>query len=220
MPSLNERLIDIREQIHQAAERVGRDPATVRLVAVSKAQSIEAMRAAIAGGQTCFGENYAHELRAKASALQGHPVEWHFVGHLQRNKVKDVVPHAAWIHTIDSVALAQAIAAKAVQLIHCCIEVNLAGESTKHGVAPEAIAPLAAAIAKLPVIRLEGLMCIPPAATDPEASRPYFRQLATLGRALHLQELSMGMTNDFQIAIEEGATMVRIGTAIFGERYP
>jgi len=213
-----ERLARVRERIAAACARAGRDPATVRLVAVSKTKPLEMLRAAQAAGQRIFAENYAQELREKADALPG--VEWHFVGALQTNKAKLVVGRAALIHTCDRLALAQELSkrAKAAGLLQrVLIEVNVGREPQKAGVLPENVAALLAEIGKLPALSCAGLMCIPPAQDDP---RPHFRSLRNLGQALDLPELSMGMTADFETAIEEGATLVRIGTAIFGERPP
>lgn len=231
-----QRLQQIRHTITTTAGRVGRNPAAIRLIAVSKHQPIDRIAAAMAAGHTDFGENYAQELTAKVSALRNVPttsdqrpaaaVVWHFIGHLQRNKVKDILPHVAWIHSIDSRELAHAIDKKTDRPIACCVEVNLAGEATKHGVAPDLLPGFLHALSACERLTIHGLMCIPPIAADPEASRPCFRQLAQLLATLNAQqcyrhpltELSMGMTNDFTVAIEEGATMLRIGTAIFGER--
>ncbi|MBI4365689.1 MAG: YggS family pyridoxal phosphate-dependent enzyme [Deltaproteobacteria bacterium] len=222
--TIAERLARIRDAIVAAATRVGRDPGAIALIAVGKGHPVAALAEAFVAGQRALGENYAHELTTKAAAIP--EAEWHFVGHLQRNKVKEVVPHVRWIHTLDSLALAAAVDAKATRPIECCIEINIGNEPTKMGIAPEALLPLLAAMPSYRRLRLRGLMGMPPPHPDPEASRPYFRRLRELlesangGRCTPepLTELSMGMTNDYTIAIEEGATMVRIGTGIFGER--
>lgn len=236
MHDIPQRLEQIRHIIATTARRAGRDPAALRLIAVSKNQPIDRIAAALAAGQTDFGENYAQELQVKAVALSQWPapspqspapaVQWHFIGHLQRNKVKDVLPHVTWIHSIDSLALAHAIDRTTDRPISGCVEVDLAGEATKHGVTPDALPALVQELSACERLTIRGLMCIPPIAADPEASRPYFRQLAQLLAMLNAQhcyrapltELSMGMTNDFAVAIEEGATMLRIGTGIFGAR--
>jgi len=211
-----EGLIRVRERIAAACARAGRDPASVRLVAVSKTQPLDKLREAAAAGQRIFGENYAQELREKADALPG--CEWHFVGALQTNKARLVVGRAALIHTCDRIALAQELSKRArnaglVQPV--LLEVNVGREPQKAGALPEDTPALLAEVRALPGLRCEGLMCIPPASGDP---RPHFRALRELAQRLGLAELSMGMSADYETAIEEGATLVRVGTAIFGER--
>ena len=211
-------LAHVREKMAQACKRAGRDPASVRLVAVGKTKPVEMLREAQAAGQTIFGENYAQELRTKADALPG--AEWHFIGALQTNKAKLVVGRAALVHTCDRLALAQEISrrAKAAALTQrVLLEVNVGREPQKAGVLPEQTPALLAEVRSLPAIACDGLMCIPPADRDP---RPHFRSLRQLAHDLGLHELSMGMTADYEAAIEEGATLVRVGTAIFGERAP
>lgn len=219
-------LKEVRNRIAAAAARSGRDPAAIRLVAVSKTAPAEAVREAFEAGQTAFGENYAQEMAAKAAALSDLPIEWHFIGHLQKNKAKVVAPIAAWVESVDSIELAEAMGRRATKTIPCLIEVNVGGEASKSGVAPEGVAGLARGIMALPRLSLEGLMVIPPFDPDPEQSKPYFRKLRAMLDALNeelnperpLHVLSMGMSHDFEVAIEEGATIVRIGTAIFGPR--
>jgi PLP dependent protein len=209
-------LARVRERIAAASSRARRDPASVRLVAVSKTKPVDLLRAAQAAGQTTFGENYAQELREKAEALPG--VEWHFIGALQTNKAKMVVGRAALIHTCDRLALAQELSkrAKAAGVTQrVLLEVNVGREPQKAGALPEDVPALLEKLRALPSLTPEGLMCIPPAEGDP---RPHFRSLRQLAGGLALRELSMGMSADFEIAIEEGATLVRVGTAIFGER--
>jgi PLP dependent protein len=211
-----ERLARVRDRIAAACARSGRDPSSVQLVAVSKTKPLEMLREAQAAGQRIFAENYAQELREKADALAG--VEWHFVGALQTNKAKLVVGRAALIHTCDRLALAQEISkrANAAGLTQrVLIEVNVGREPQKAGALPENVAALVQQLMVLPALSCAGLMCIPPAEGDPRA---HFRSLKDLAVALSLSELSMGMTADYEIAIEEGATLVRVGTAIFGER--
>ncbi|HEY4883373.1 MAG TPA: YggS family pyridoxal phosphate-dependent enzyme [Myxococcales bacterium] len=209
-------LTRVRERIAAACSRAGRDPASVRLVAVSKTKPVEMLRAAQAAGQAIFGENYAQDLREKADALPG--VEWHFIGGLQTNKAKLVVGRAALIHTCDRVALAQELSKRAKSAgitQRVLLEVNVGREPQKAGALPEDVPALLEKVRALPSLAPLGLMCIPPAEGDPRA---HFRSLRQLGQGLGLPELSMGMSADYEIAIEEGATLVRVGTAIFGER--
>ena len=208
----------VRERIAAACSRAGRDPASVRLIAVSKTKPIEMLREAVAAGQAIFGENYAQELREKAAALAG--VEWHFIGALQTNKARLVVGRAALIHTCDRLALAQELskrAAAAALVQRVLLEVNVGREAQKAGVLPENVPALLEEVRALPALACEGLMCIPPAEGDP---RPCFRLLRQLGKACSLPQLSMGMSADYEAAIEDGATLVRVGTSIFGERAP
>lgn len=221
-----QRLAAVKRTIDDAAAKAGRPPGSVRLVAVSKHKPAEAIRAAYAAGQRDFGENYAQELAEKAEALRDLPdLVWHFIGQLQRNKVKAIVPHARCVHAVDRAELAIEIdkrAAAAGRPIDVLIEVNLAGEASKGGCAPADLGALLAALAPLAHVRVVGLMTIPPAEDDPEQTRPRFAALRALrdahGGAAALPELSMGMSHDFPIAIAEGATLVRVGTAIFGAR--
>ena len=211
-----ENLARVQERIRAACSRAGRDPDTVQLVAVSKGQPIEAVLLAFAAGQTVFGENYAQELHEKADALP--EAEWHFIGALQTNKVKIVVGHSALVHTCDRASLANELSKRAemkniVQRV--LLEVNVGREPQKGGALPEQVGALHAAVGEMERLRCDGLMCIPPPEQDP---RPHFRALREMRDRLGLRELSMGMTADFEAAIEEGATIVRIGTAIFGER--
>jgi pyridoxal phosphate enzyme (YggS family) len=205
------------------AERLARlragIPAGVTLVAVSKTQPAEAIREAHAAGQRDFGENYAQEWREKADALADlEGLRWHFIGSLQTNKVKYLAGRVHAIHTVDREELAREIsrrfAAKGA-VARVFLEVNVGGEATKGGCAPAAVPALAAAARALPAIALVGLTCIPPPEDDP---RPHFRALRALADGLGLRELSMGMSADWPIAVEEGATVIRVGTAIFGER--
>lgn len=206
----------VRGRMAAACARAGRDPASVRLVAVSKTKPLSMLREAMAAGQTVFGENYAQELREKADALPG--AEWHFIGALQTNKAKLVVGRVALIHTCDRLALAQELSkrAKAAGLTQrVLLEINVGAEAQKAGILPARAAELLAQVRALPSLSCEGLMCIPPAEGDP---RPHFRALRELASRLGLAQLSMGMSADYEVAIEEGATLVRVGTAIFGER--
>jgi pyridoxal phosphate enzyme (YggS family) len=209
--------------VSAVAERLAALRASIRagvtLVAVSKTQPVEAIREAYAAGQRDFGENYAQEWREKADALSDlADLRWHFIGGLQTNKVKYLAGRVAAIHTVDRIELAREIsrrfAAKGAKA-RAFLEVNVAGEATKSGCAPADAPALAGAVGALPAIELAGLMCIPPPQDDP---RPHFRALRALRDRLGLAGLSMGMSADWRIAIEEGSTCVRIGTAVFGER--
>jgi pyridoxal phosphate enzyme (YggS family) len=214
--SIAERLAELRGAIASACSAAGRAPSEVTLVAVSKTVPLERCQEALAAGQDVFGENYAQELRDKAAGLPS--ARWHFVGPLQRNKVKYVVGIAELIHTVDSPKLAEEIAARAAKLgieQRCLVQVNIGSEPQKSGCAKAELSGLLAAIKALPALRCEGLMCIPP---DERPARPYFDELAGLARVHGLRELSMGMSSDFGDAIAAGATLVRIGSAIFGER--
>ncbi len=209
-------LASVRANIARACARAGRDPATVRLIAVSKTKPLSMLQEAAAAGQRIFGENYAQELREKAEALPG--VEWHFIGALQTNKAKLVVGRAALIHTCDRLALAQELSkrAKAAAMVQrVLLEVNVGREPQKAGVLPADAGRLLDQVRALPALSCEGLMCIPPAEGDP---RVHFRALRELASGLRVAELSIGMSADYEVAIEEGATLVRVGTAIFGER--
>ena len=211
-------LLQVRERIARACARAGRSPASVGLIAVSKTKPLPMLQEAMAAGQTVFGENYAQELREKAEALPG--AQWHFIGALQTNKVKMIVGRVALVHTCDRLALAQELSkrAKAAGITQrALLEVNVGREPQKAGALPEQVPDLLAQVRELPALSCEGLMCIPPAQRDP---RPHFRALRELAARCALPELSMGMTADFEVAIEEGATLVRVGTAIFGERPP
>jgi pyridoxal phosphate enzyme (YggS family) len=224
--SIAARLEETQRRIRAAAVASGRDPSRVRLVAVSKTKSAEAVREAYAAGQRAFGENYAQELAAKAEALADlDAVEWHFIGHLQTNKAKVAARHAAVVHTVDSGALAHELGKRVTREgrgpLAVLLEVNVAGEAQKAGIAPSEIAEVMGAVQAEPALSLRGLMTVPPAG-DANAARRAFETLATL-RSLHggeavLPELSMGMSADLEVAIACGATLVRVGTAIFGAR--
>ncbi|MBW2133771.1 MAG: YggS family pyridoxal phosphate-dependent enzyme [Deltaproteobacteria bacterium] len=227
MNSIADNLRHILDQIAAAAQRVGRQPDEVKLVAVSKTVDLERIRQAIAAGVTILGENYLQEAQRKMAAL-GNPVSWHFIGTLQTKKASGAVAGFDLIHSVDRPKLAQALeraAQKLGKVQEILIEVNLAGEASKAGVAPEDAAFLLETVLSLPHLRVRGLMTMPPWFNDPQAVRPYFKQLRELRDRLNrsfpeikLTELSMGMSGDFEAAIEEGATLVRIGTAIFGAR--
>ncbi len=218
----------VRAQVDQVAQRCGRRPDEVTIVCAAKTKGPEAVRAALAAGATDIGENYVQEARDKI-VLVPEPARWHLIGHLQRNKAKDAVRLFSLIHSLDNISLAQELNRQGQKLgvtVRVLIEVNLGGETTKNGVIPDKLEQLLSALAPLSAVRVEGFMAIPPPGPDAEASRPYFRTLARLreqyarqhANNIELRELSMGMTDDYAVAIEEGATIVRIGRAIFGER--
>ena len=218
----------VLDRIDEAAARAGRDPQTIRLLAASKAQPVSRLQAAIEAGVRLFGENYVQEAQAKKAAIR-ESVEWHMIGHLQRNKVKTALDLFDLIESVDSVQLARALdreGKKRGRPVRAFVEVNLAGEESKSGIASEQVAALLEDAGNLSHIKIEGLMAVPPMRENPEETRPYFRALRELRAELQarkipnvdLKELSMGMTHDFPVAIEEGATLVRIGTAIFGPR--
>jgi hypothetical protein len=215
-----DRLAEVRGRIEAACRRVGRSPDEVTLVAVSKGVPTEAVAAAYAAGQRDFGENRVQEAAAKILALaaQGVRPRWHLVGHLQTNKVKTALGLFAIIHSVDSVRLAEAISRRASGPVPILIEVNVAHEASKFGFSPDDVEAALKSITVLPHLDVQGLMTVAPQVDDPEAVRPIFRQLRTLRDRLGLRELSMGMTDDFEVAVEEGATMVRVGRAIFGPR--
>ena len=239
-------LADVRQRIHQACQRCGRDPHTVQLVCVTKTVPIETIREALALGVTDLGENRVQEARAKQtalgsgfwargpqpSALSPERVRWHLVGHLQRNKAKDAVELFDVIHSVDSLALADVLEEQAAKRrtarlpLDVFVQVNVSGESTKLGCSPEEVVTLAPTVMRSPHLRLRGLMTIAPFSDDPENARSHFRRLRALrdsvASSFQLPAssvlLSMGMSGDFEVAIEEGADVVRIGTAIFGDR--
>jgi len=224
--TIRDRLLRVQDRIRAAASRVGRDASSVTLVAVSKTVPVEVIRLALSAGVTILGENRVQEAREKIAALAGQAT-WHLVGHLQTNKAKLAVRLFDLIHSLDSLKLAEVLdrhAEQAGKPVRCLVEVNLGGEESKSGTREDDVRPLLEAAASLPHLAIEGLMAIPPYLPDPEQIRPYFRCLRSLrdrlaGEGFPLAELSMGMTHDFEVAIEEGATMVRIGTAIFGPRF-
>lgn len=201
-------------------------PDTVRLIAVSKGQSPEKIREALQAGQVDFGENYVQEWEKKAALFSGEKICWHFLGHLQKNKINKVAGKIGWIHSLDSLELAKALSEKSPRPLQCLLEIRLSPESSKTGLSPEAALALIPKLKDLSNIDLRGLMTIPPLQDDPEQSRPFFRELFNLLKGINrlylrekpLTELSMGMSRDFRVAIEEGATMVRVGEALFGKR--
>lgn len=221
-------LKQIRSRIENAATKAGRNPSMVRLVAVSKMQDAAAVVDAARAGQQIFGENYVQELVAKSGQVH-EPVTWHFIGSLQSNKVRQIAGLVGLIHSVDRLSLAQEIDRQWGKLGLVCnvlVQVNIAQEATKSGSTTGELLSLVENIALLPNVRIKGLMTMPPFFDDPEGARPFFRELKRLSQVITAQgivnvqmdELSMGMSGDFEVAIEEGATLVRVGSAIFGER--
>lgn len=232
-PSVRETVADrVRSvlcNIRAAAERVGRPANSVRLVAVTKTVTVDRIQEGIAAGLTILGENRVQEALPKMVALKEAPIRWHFIGHLQRRKVRTIVGLFELIHSVDTVELAQEIdrrAGEAGTRQDVLLEVNIGSEATKTGFHPEALVGLVPAVASLPHVRVKGLMAIPPP-TEPDRARVYFRRLREMAEriaelnlpSVAMDELSMGMSNDYVVAVEEGATLVRVGTALFGMRH-
>lgn len=224
--TLKENIERVRERIAAAESRAGRS-GQVALIAVSKTHSSESVAAAYRAGLTRFGENRVEEARPKAELLRDLPVEWHMIGHLQSRKAGEVFPWVSLVHSVDSIKLAGRLSRAAAEqrTLPILLQVNVSGETSKEGFAPEEVPAAAAIIAALPGLRIDGLMTMAPIVDDPEDARPVFRALRGLRADLARQfpqitwtHLSMGMTDDFEVAIEEGATLVRVGRAIFGER--
>lgn len=222
MSAVGENLAQVRARVMAACARAGREPSTVELLAVSKLQPEALIRDAYDAGQRHFGENYAQELRDKAAHLSDLPgLRWHAIGPLQKNKAKYVAKSAHVFHALDSPELARELSTRRTGApLECLVQVNLGDESTKSGVSPDEAPALVEQVRALPQLTVTGLMALPPLAESAEASRPHFRTLRELAHTLGLSQLSMGTTHDFEVAIEEGATIVRVGTAIFGERPP
>ncbi len=230
--TISDRVQAVRERLAAAGERCGRSPADVVLIAATKTRSPEEVSAVLESGVTELGENYVQELVTKRAAIDRlgqFSVSWHVIGHLQRNKVKYVVPGMALIHSVDNLPLAQEIEKRAAQADlrqPVLLEVNIAGEDSKTGIEPAQVAELAEAVMALGHVDLQGLMCMPPYSDSPEDSRPHFRALAALAERLvrgglpreAMRHLSMGMSGDYEVAVEEGATLVRLGTVLFGPR--
>ncbi|MBW2090847.1 MAG: YggS family pyridoxal phosphate-dependent enzyme [Deltaproteobacteria bacterium] len=220
--SISMRLLSVSERIQKACQRAGRNPGDVQLVAVTKTFSTETIRAAMEAGLNVFGENYIQEARTKIEEI-GHSASWHFIGHLQTNKVKYAVKLFDLIHSVDSLKLAREIDKRAKGIerrIPILIQVNISEEESKSGVDMASTADLVAAARELPNLEVRGLMTMPPFFDQPEKARPYFKALRAIKESIAppLTELSMGMSGDFEVAIEEGATIIRVGTAIFGQR--
>ncbi|HTI53025.1 MAG TPA: YggS family pyridoxal phosphate-dependent enzyme [Verrucomicrobiae bacterium] len=222
MLDLRANLGRVQEAVARACARAGRSPDHVLLIAVSKTMDVERVRLAIAAGVAALGENRVQEAKEKIEAL-GRAVPWHLIGSLQTNKAKDAARLFDWIHSVDRLELAQELSRRAhggERTLDVLLQVNLGDEPQKGGVAPAELKRLHDMVVGLPGLKVRGLMAIPPATERPEQARPYFRRLRELRDELGLEHCSMGMSADFEVAIEEGATMVRVGTAIFGARAP
>jgi pyridoxal phosphate enzyme (YggS family) len=226
MGAIEKNLDQVRERIERAAAKAGRDPRGIKLIAVTKTVAVERIQEAITAGAMIFGENYIQEARHKIEEIGNPGVQWHFIGHLQTNKANYAVRLFDLIHSVDSILVARELdkrAAAADKVVECLIEVNLSQEGSKFGISKERAPELAHEMTGLKNISLKGLMTMPPYSDDPEEARPYFIALRRLKEEMDrdgtpLPELSMGMSTDFEAAIEEGATLVRVGRAIFGER--
>jgi pyridoxal phosphate enzyme (YggS family) len=216
----------VRSRMRSAAIAAGRDPASVTLVAVTKAKTAESVRFAATAGVTDFGENYLQEALAKMDRLADLRLQWHFIGAIQSNKTRSIAERFDWVHSVDRLNVARRLSEQRpfhAPPLNVCLQVALVPEPTKGGVSPDALAALAAAVAELPRIQLRGLMCVPPPQPSPTAERAVFARLRVAlqdlnAGGLKLDTLSMGMSADFESAIAEGATLVRIGTALFGSR--
>lgn len=228
MENFADNLAHIRARIARAAERAGRDPASVTLIAVTKGVDAATVAQAVAAGVTDIGENRVQEARDKFPALPA-PVRRHMIGHLQTNKVKACLELFDMIHSLDRLPLAEEVSRRAVAAgrdVPVLIQVNVAGEDSKYGLAPGQVLDFVRAVADMPGLSVKGLMTMAPFVDDPEAARPVFRELRRIAeavaqaaiRGVSMECLSMGMSNDFEVAVEEGSTMVRIGTALFGRR--
>ena len=226
MHDIETALDTVRTRIREAERRYRREPGSVALLAVSKTRPPEAVRAAVAAGQHAFGENHLQDAMAKVEALGGQSVSWHFIGAVQSNKTRPIAGHFDWVHSIDREKIAVRLSARRPAErgpLDVCIEVDVSGEDTKSGISPEGVEPLARIVRELPGLRLRGLMAIPRPEPDFESQRIPFRLLREIlddlnAKGLGLDTLSMGMTGDLEAAIAEGATIVRIGTAVFGPR--
>jgi pyridoxal phosphate enzyme (YggS family) len=226
MATIADNLQGVKSRIRGACERTGRDPRDIVLVAVSKTFPADDVRAAHAAGQRCFGESYVQEAVAKIDALADLGLEWHFIGPIQSNKTREIAAHFDWVHSVDRLKIAQRLSAQRAPergALDVLLQVNISGEATKSGVAPADLAALAHAVARLPNLRLRGLMAIPEPTDDMEQARSRFEAVRVLkeslcAEGLALDTLSMGMTDDLEAAIAAGATIVRVGTAIFGAR--
>jgi pyridoxal phosphate enzyme (YggS family) len=230
MSTIEQNLQAVRRNIAAAAQEAGRTPESVQLLAVSKTFGADAVQEAIRAGQTMFGENYLQEaldkIGAVAAAAHGAALEWHFIGPIQSNKTRPIAEHFDWVHTVEREKIAQRLSLQrpgAMAPLNVCLQVNISGEASKSGIAPGELRELAQQVAQLPNLRLRGLMALPEPAADFEQQRVAFRQLRLLYEQLQadglaLDTLSMGMSGDMRAAIVEGATMVRVGSAIFGSR--
>ncbi|WP_273810129.1 MULTISPECIES: YggS family pyridoxal phosphate-dependent enzyme [unclassified Pseudomonas] len=223
MSTIAENSATVLERIAAASRTAGRDPATVGLLAVSKTKPAAALREAAAAGLRDFGENYLQEALDKQPALADLPLVWHFIGPIQSNKTRAIACHFDWVHSVDRLKIAQRLAEQRPPErgpLNICLQVNVSGEASKSGCHPDDLPALAAAVSQLPNLRLRGLMAIPEPTEDPASQRAAFARLRTLNEALNLDldTLSMGMSQDLEAAIAEGATWVRVGTALFGAR--
>ena len=226
MTTVTQNLMKISQRIQLACNNCGRDPAEVNLLAVSKKHPADAIRVAFQAGQKAFGENFLQEAIGKQRQLQNLDIEWHFIGHIQSNKTREIASCFDWVHSIDRLKVAKKLSGHRPPEktdLSICLQVALADESGKSGVQPDNLAALANQIAALPRLRLRGLMCIPPPSENPTRQRHWFARLASLQielnqQGLNLDTLSMGMSNDLEAAIVEGSTLVRLGTAVFGPR--
>jgi pyridoxal phosphate enzyme (YggS family) len=223
--NLAENLHNVRSRLERAAADSGRTVSCVTLLAVSKGQAVDRIGALADLGQRDFGENYLQEALPKLAQLRSRPLVWHFIGQLQSNKTRAVAEQFDWVHTVDRLRLAERLSAQRpfhAPPLKVCIQVHIGGEASKGGAEPVAVADLVDAIRALPRLELRGLMCLPPAETDPRRQRGWFAELRelreTLGGVAALPDLSMGMSGDVEAAVAEGATLVRIGTALFGPR--
>jgi len=229
MPNIAQHLDTVRSRIAKAAKTAGRNPDSIKLLAVSKTRPVDDLLEAIAAGQTCFGESYLQEAVGKIEALNDHLCEWHFIGPCQSNKTAAIAQHFGWVHSVDRLKIAQRLSDQRTMYkeshkpLNLLLQVNSSGEQSKAGVLPDELEDLAREVKELPNVKLRGLMTIPAPETDFEGQRRPFRLLKQLFNQLNekgygLDTLSMGMTDDLEAAILEGATIVRIGTAIFGPR--
>ena len=226
MTTIASNLQAVRDAIKTASVEASRDPNDIRLLAVSKSFPSDALREAFRAGQTCFAESYVQEALDKIAALHDLPIEWHYIGPVQSNKTRAIAGNFAWVHSVDRLKIAERLSEQRpadMPALQVCLQVNISGETSKGGVSPGEANELAHAIAKLPGLRLRGLMAVPAPGDDVAAQRRSFAQLRKLrdqlnGQGLRLDTLSMGMSHDFAAAIAEGATIVRVGTAIFGKR--
>jgi PLP dependent protein len=222
MTDIRANLERVRERVAKAAERAGRRESDVLLIGVSKTVEVARIRQAIEAGVSALGENRVQEAKEKVAEI-GRPVPWHLIGHLQTNKVRDALELFDVIHSLDRLGLAMELDKRAQargRTVDALVEVNVAGEASKGGVSPDGLGALLDAVAALSAVKVRGLMAIPPEAKEHDDSRVWFRALRKLGERYGFSELSMGMSGDFEVAIEEGATLVRVGTAIFGPRPP
>ncbi len=221
---ISDNLQEIRKVISASAQRAGRSPSEIRMVAVTKTVGPDEIRKASALGLRDFGENRLQQAKPKLELFPG--LHWHFIGHLQTNKAREVLASFCLIHSLDRLSLAAALQRRAEQLdltAHCLVQLNISGEKSKYGLSGEELADFLEAMRDFPRVRIEGLMTMAPYHADPAETRPVFRRLRELQEiharpGMELKELSMGMTNDYAVAVEEGATLLRIGTALFGER--